>query len=335
VPPLHDARVGEVVAAAISGETVFLLGRLDRPIDDRLGTPGLLVVAVPHRDGRFRAVIAHATYSLEGDGRREGLGLDPAPGAGAGAVAAPEAASPGPGRPPGPDDLRAFRDARPFRPFLIRTASGERYPVRRPEEIMMPHEAGSLILFSPPGLFAEVDLADIAAVRAIAPDDPEAIEPAPTAGDEAGDGRGISADHRRLGARIDRVESDAHRIALDLRREIQEVDLELGRAIHRGSLDLRDEFQRGLRDHAGELVSLRFTSNFHGWLLPFFVIVLICAMFPAIWWSGTMDSKAHQHDLLLKRIEDDSIKRREAVDLRLDELEAAVRQARDRTTPAR
>jgi hypothetical protein len=68
--------IGEVVAAAVDRETVFVLCRHDRPLDDHYGILGLLVVAVPYREGRYRAVIAHATHALEeSTDEREGLGL--------------------------------------------------------------------------------------------------------------------------------------------------------------------------------------------------------------------------------------------------------------------
>jgi hypothetical protein len=77
VPLLFDdTRIGEVVAAAVAGQTAFVLCRHDKPLDDDHGTLGLLVVAVPYREGLYRAVIAHATYALEaGTDQREGLGL--------------------------------------------------------------------------------------------------------------------------------------------------------------------------------------------------------------------------------------------------------------------
>lgn len=85
VPVFYDEpRVGEVVSAAIACRTLFRLGRYDRQHDSQYGTLGRLVVAVPHRDGRYRAAIAHTTYSQEGDGRLKGLGLYPAPGSGGG-----------------------------------------------------------------------------------------------------------------------------------------------------------------------------------------------------------------------------------------------------------
>ena len=62
---LDRTRVGEVVNAAVDGETVFILCRYDRPLDDFNEVVGLLVVAVPNGDRRHRAVIAHTTYSFE------------------------------------------------------------------------------------------------------------------------------------------------------------------------------------------------------------------------------------------------------------------------------
>jgi hypothetical protein len=79
VPLCYDARIGEFVAAAADGAVVFLLCRYDRPFDDFWGTLGFLVVAIPYKDGRYRAAIAHSTYALEGHGKLAGFGLYPPP----------------------------------------------------------------------------------------------------------------------------------------------------------------------------------------------------------------------------------------------------------------
>src|SRR4051812_46958560 len=70
VPLLYDGtRIGEVAAAAADGEVVFVLCRHDRPFYDDCDTLELLVVALPYKDGLYRAVIAHATCSMEGSGK--------------------------------------------------------------------------------------------------------------------------------------------------------------------------------------------------------------------------------------------------------------------------
>ena len=172
VPLLFDGlRVGEVVAAAVAGETVFLLGRYDRPLDADLGTPGLLVVAVPHRDGRYRAVIAHATYSLEGDGHVAGLGLHPASGSQVAAGTDTGPTGQATGQPPVMEEARALQRAVPFRPFLILTASGRRYPVYGADYVMIDPAGGFLMASGPVYKMAIVDAAEIA------PDDPKPTGP--------------------------------------------------------------------------------------------------------------------------------------------------------------
>jgi hypothetical protein len=66
VPLFYDGtRIGEVVHQAMVDNVVFLLCRHDKPFDAFYGTLGLLVVAIPQGEGRYRAVIAHTTFSLE------------------------------------------------------------------------------------------------------------------------------------------------------------------------------------------------------------------------------------------------------------------------------
>ena len=179
VPLLYDGfRVGEVVTAAVAGETVFLLGRYDRPLSDDLGTPGLLVVAVPHRDGRYRAVIAHATYSLDGDGHVAGLGLHPAPGSRTGAGTDTGSTGKAPWQPPVMEEARALQRAVPFRPFLILDSYGGRFPVYGADYVMIEPAGGYLVASGPVYKMVIVDAAQIVAVRVIGPGDPEAIGPA-------------------------------------------------------------------------------------------------------------------------------------------------------------
>jgi hypothetical protein len=120
VPLYFDGlRVGEVVAAAVVGRIALLLCRHDRPLDGYDGVPGLLVVALPHPDGRHRSVIAHATFALE----KPGLGPMFRAGPEAGAAADPT----GPGRErPGPiaEALLRARRAEPFVRFRLRLADG-------------------------------------------------------------------------------------------------------------------------------------------------------------------------------------------------------------------
>jgi hypothetical protein len=126
---IYDTRIGEVVAAAVDGEVVFLLCRLDRAFDDYYGMLGFLVVAIPYKDGRYRAVIAHSTYSLEGDGQTAGLGLYPPPRAGRGAGASDQVTG------PVAEALLRARRAEPFASFRLRLADGSTIPVARPESL--------------------------------------------------------------------------------------------------------------------------------------------------------------------------------------------------------
>jgi hypothetical protein len=72
VPLLYDdTRIGEVVAAAVAGNTAFVLCRHDRPLDDFHGTPGLVVVAVPGVTPRFGQ---NRTLSGEGERMRREAG---------------------------------------------------------------------------------------------------------------------------------------------------------------------------------------------------------------------------------------------------------------------
>jgi hypothetical protein len=328
VPLLYDdTRIGEVVASAVASEMVFVLCRQDRPLEDDYGTLGLLVVAVPYRDGRYRAVIAHATHALEqSTDEREGLGLVAAipPGTGpererrtgldailafyrarpffsfviettsgerfsvrkpdsiafspgwdamilwsnsdrfteidtaditqvtqddrepiepappAGTVAQPPSEGTGPERerPTGVDAIRASYHAHPFRPFLIVTASGGRFPIRRPETIAIPPKASYLILTSQPEGIVRIAVADVAAVREIAPDDPEAIEPAPPAEVAIEDREGLRAELRRLRRRVVDLEGHVHRLERDLGDKIHRLEIDLGDKIHRLEIDL-------------------------------------------------------------------------------------------------
>jgi hypothetical protein len=325
VPLLYDdTRIGEVVAAAVAGETMFVLCRHDRPLDESHGTLGLLVVAVPDRDGRYRAVIAHATYALEeSTDEREGLGLF---------AAIPPGTGPERERRTGLDAILAFYRARPFCPFVIETTSGERFSVHKPDSIAFSPGWDAMILWSNPDRFTSIDPADITEVTR---DDPEAIEPAPPAEVAVEDREELQADSRRLRSRIDGLEADIHRGDLGLKRAIHQGDLDLRSEIHRVDRDLRSEIHRGHLDHTGELALLKLRSIAHDWLLGVLFVVLIGGIFPTLWWAGTMDSNVVEHDRQLKRVEAASIKRHEAVDLRLDELKAAIRQADERSAPPR
>jgi hypothetical protein len=321
VPLLYDdTRVGEVVTSAVSGETVFLLCRHDRPLDDSLGTLGLLVVAVPHREGRYRAVIAHATYALErGTDEREGLGLYPP-------------ARPGEGRPTGVDAIRALEQARPFRPFVIETTAGERYSVPRPGSIAISPGGDAMILWSGPGRFTSIDPDDIGEVTR---DDPEAITPAPSTEAAVEDHEGLQEHHGELRFKIGGVEADIRRGDLGLERKIQQGDPDLRREIRRVDFDLRHEFQRGHHGQAMELASLKCWSDAHGWILRAMTLALSVGFFPTVAWIFTISSDVQEHDRRLKRIQVDSAERDRSIDVRLDELRAAIRQASDRSPPPR
>jgi hypothetical protein len=329
VPLLYDdTRIGEVVASAVSDEMIFLLCRHDRPLDDDHGTLGLLVVAIPYREGRYRTVIAHATHALEqSTDERAGLGLYPAirpmtgtsrerptghdailacyrarpfrpfvietasgerfsvhkpdsiafspgwdamilwsdpgrftevdtaditqvtledpetiePAPTAGTVDQPPSEGTGqePERPTGVDAIRAFYHAHPFRPFLIVTASGGRFPIRRPETIAIPAKASYLILTSQPEGIVRIAATDVAAVREIAPDDPEAIEPDTPAEDALEDREGFRAELRRLRGRIDELEGYVHRLEHDLGKQIFRLENKLVDRIHLLEIDIR------------------------------------------------------------------------------------------------
>jgi hypothetical protein len=134
----------------------------------------------------------------------------------------------------------------------------------------------------------------------------------------------LQADLRRLRGRIDGVEADVRRGDLGLKRET-----------HRLDLDLRREIQRGHLDHTGELAVLKFWSGSHGWLLGVLFVVLIGGIGPAAYWSGTINSTAEDQYRRLDRIEAESARRDKAIDLRLDELKGAIRQANERSIPPR
>jgi hypothetical protein len=215
---------------------------------------------------------------------------------------------------------------------VIETTSSERFSVHKPDSIAFSPGWDAMILWSSPDRFTSIDPADITEVTR---DDPEAIEPAPPAEVEDEDREGLQADLPRLRGRIDGLEADVHQGNLGLEREIHQGDLDLCREIQRIDLDLRREVQKGHLAHAGELTLLKLRSNSHGWLLGVLFVVPICGLVPALWLSGTIDSNVREHDRELKRIEADSARPHEAVDLRLDELKAAIRQDSDRTTPPR
>jgi hypothetical protein len=312
VPLLYDGtRIGEVVTAAVTGETVFLLCRHDRPLDDDHGTLGLLVVAVPDREGRYRAVIAHATHALEqGTDERQGLGLYPT--IRPGTVAGPPTGATGPGRerPTGLDAIRALDRARPFRRFVIETTAGERFSVPQPGSIAISPGGDAMIQWSGPGRFTSIDPADISEVTR---DDPESIAPAPRAEARGEDRETLRADLRRLRGRIDGVEADIQRIALDFRNKIERVDLDLIRGLAR----------------------LNLWSGIQGCLLGFLLVVLFFGPGPTFYWTGAIDAQVRIHDRRLDLIEANSTRRHEAIGLRLDELRAAIGQANDRSPPPR
>lgn len=60
------------------------------------------------------------------------------------------------------ENLRAFKRARPFRQFAIRTSSGESYLVRHPELISFTFDRKGVMLAPGPGRVALIDLDNIA-----------------------------------------------------------------------------------------------------------------------------------------------------------------------------
>ena len=62
------------------------------------------------------------------------------------------------------DTLRAVRNARPFRPFEIRTGSGEAYPVSRSEVIAISRDSDTVVVLAGPGRIGIIDMASITEV---------------------------------------------------------------------------------------------------------------------------------------------------------------------------
>ena len=60
------------------------------------------------------------------------------------------------------ENLRAFKRARPFRRFAIRTSSGESYLIRHPEFIAFTYDRKGVLVVPGPGRVALIDLANIA-----------------------------------------------------------------------------------------------------------------------------------------------------------------------------
>jgi hypothetical protein len=141
VPLFYDARIGEVVAAAGDGAVLFVLCRYDRPFDNSWGTLGFPVVAIPSKDGRYRAVIAHYTHSLDGDGKAAGLGLYPPP------RADPQAGATGDATGPVAEALLRARRAEPFVSFRLCLADGSAIPVARPESLAWNGRASTVVVF--------------------------------------------------------------------------------------------------------------------------------------------------------------------------------------------
>jgi hypothetical protein len=167
VPLFDDARIGEVVAAAADGAVLFLLCRYDRPFDDFWGTLGFLVVAIPYKDGRYRAVIAHYTHSLDGDGKAAGLGLYPPP------RADPQADTAGDATGPVAEALLRARRAEPFVSFRLRLTDGSAISVARPESLAWNGRASIIVVF---GEGLDIEIIDLSQVVAIDLGD-EAIPP--------------------------------------------------------------------------------------------------------------------------------------------------------------
>lgn len=65
-------------------------------------------------------------------------------------------------RPMTVENLRAFKRARPFRRFEIRTSSGESYSVRHPELMSFTFDRKGVLVAPGPGRVALIDLANIA-----------------------------------------------------------------------------------------------------------------------------------------------------------------------------
>src|SRR4051812_23626768 len=159
VPLYYDGtRIGAVVAAAADGAVLFLLCRHDRPLDEYLGTLGLLVVAIPSEDGRYRAVIAHSTYSLDGDGTLAGLGLYPPP------RAAPEAGVAGDMSGPVAEALLRARRAEPFVSFRLRLSDGRAFSITRPEGLVWNGRSSIAVVF---GQGQDMEIIDLGYLVAI------------------------------------------------------------------------------------------------------------------------------------------------------------------------
>ena len=59
------------------------------------------------------------------------------------------------------DNLRAAFRAQPFRPFVIRTGSGEAYTLRHPEMIAFSPDVSVLLLIPGPKQVAMIDVASV------------------------------------------------------------------------------------------------------------------------------------------------------------------------------
>jgi hypothetical protein len=76
VPCLYDYPIDAVLHAAAVGDIMYLVARYSEPFEPYSGPLGLVVVAVRHGEGTYRAVVAHVTYPHA----LEALGLEPSPG---------------------------------------------------------------------------------------------------------------------------------------------------------------------------------------------------------------------------------------------------------------
>lgn len=79
------------------------------------------------------------------------------------------------------NSLRAIRDARPFRPFEIKTGSGESMPVSHPEVIASARDDDTMAVLAGPGRIGPIDISGITEVitfpsaRIVGADDPSDI----------------------------------------------------------------------------------------------------------------------------------------------------------------
>ena len=75
------------------------------------------------------------------------------------------------------ETLRAIKNARPFRPFEIRTGSGEAYSVSHPEVMAMSQDSDTVVVLGGPGRIGIIDVASITEVitfpsaRRVGPED--------------------------------------------------------------------------------------------------------------------------------------------------------------------